>query len=54
MDFLPFKDVKESVRDDVRRLREHPLIPSWVTIHGLIYDVKTGRLSLLEEEKQRV
>jgi carbonic anhydrase len=34
-----------SVVQDVRRIREHPLAPSYVPIHGFIYDVKTGRLN---------
>jgi carbonic anhydrase len=33
-----------SVVDDVRRIRSHPLVPSTIPIHGLIYDVRTGRL----------
>ena len=28
---------------DVRRIREHPLVPANVPIRGYIYDVKTGR-----------
>jgi carbonic anhydrase len=28
----------------VRRIREHPLVPSRIPIYGYIYDVKTGRL----------
>ena len=34
-----------SVVQDVRRIREHPLVPSNVPIHGYIYDVRTGRLN---------
>jgi carbonic anhydrase len=34
----------ESVMNDVRRIRSHPLVPSSVAIHGYIYDVKNGRL----------
>ena len=30
---------------DVRRIREHPLVPSNVPIYGYIYDVRTGRLN---------
>ena len=39
-----FKDLEESVREDVARLRSHPLVPSTIPIHGYIYDVKSGRL----------
>lgn len=44
MDFLPFSDVDDSVREDVRRIRENPFIPPDVEVSGWVYDVKTGRL----------
>ncbi|MCR8967566.1 beta-class carbonic anhydrase [Streptococcus zalophi] len=43
-DFLPFKDLEESVREDVAILKESPLIPDYVMISGAIYDVDTGRM----------
>src|SRR6266581_569017 len=45
IDFLPFKDLEQSVRDDVATLKASPLIPKNVDISGYIYDVKSGRLS---------
>lgn len=44
IDFLPFKDLEQSVRDDVALLRNSPLIPKSIEISGFIYDVKSGRL----------
>jgi len=35
---------EESVIQDVRRIREHPLVPAGIPIYGYVYDVKTGRL----------
>lgn len=46
--WLAFKDLAQSVRDDVARIREHPLTPKDVPVHGFIYDVRTGRLSAVE------
>jgi carbonic anhydrase len=43
-DFMPFKDLEDSVRDDVRILRDSELIPNDVPIVGAIYDVKTGEI----------
>ena len=43
-DFLPFQDVEESVRKDIKLLRECPLIPDDVIISGAVYDVDTGRM----------
>jgi carbonic anhydrase len=44
MDFLPFADLEQSVRDDIEILRKSPLIPNNVLIYGAIYDVHTGRI----------
>ncbi len=35
---------EESVIQDVRRNREHPLVPRGIPVYGYVYDVKTGRL----------
>ena len=44
IDFLPFKDLEQSVRDDVATLKASPLIPDSVDISGFIYDVRSGQL----------
>lgn len=36
--------LERSVVEDVRRIREHPLVPDSIPVYGYIYDVKTGRL----------
>jgi carbonic anhydrase len=43
--WLTISDREQSVVDDVRRIREHPLVAKDVPIYGYIYDVKSGRLS---------
>jgi carbonic anhydrase len=35
----------DSVLQDVRRIREHPLVPGGIPIYGFIYDVETGQLN---------
>ena len=47
-DFLPFTDVEESVREDVALLRQSPLIPDDVEISGAVYDVDTGRMTIVQ------
>ena len=42
--WLTFTDLAQSVRDDVDRIRNHPLTPDDIHVHGFIYDVKSGRL----------
>jgi len=44
IDFLPFTDLEQSVRDDVTTLKASPLIPNNVEISGFIYDVRSGKL----------
>jgi carbonic anhydrase len=44
IDFLPFPDLDQSVRDDVATIRSSPLIPRDIPITGFVYDVRTGRL----------
>ena len=48
VDFLPFRDLDASVRESVRRVRESPLLPASYGATGLVYDVETGRLRLVD------
>jgi carbonic anhydrase len=50
IDFLPFSDLEESVREDVAFLVSSPLIPRDIPIRGFIYDVRTGRLNEVATE----
>jgi carbonic anhydrase len=50
IDFLPFNDLEESVREDVAFLLSSPLIPASVIVRGFIYDVHTGRLKEVQVE----
>src|ERR1700677_3242146 len=38
------RNQEASVTQDVRRIREHPLVPKSIPIYGYVYDVRTGRL----------
>jgi carbonic anhydrase len=42
--WLTIRDQPESVTADVRRIRNHPLVPKQIPIYGYVYEVKTGRL----------
>jgi carbonic anhydrase len=44
IEFLPFTDLEQSVRDDVQTIKESPLLLPDVLVRGYIYDVHTGRL----------
>jgi carbonic anhydrase len=49
IDWLTFKDETSSVVTDVRRIRNHPLVPDDIAIYGFVYDVRTGRLLEVSE-----
>ncbi|WP_159732849.1 carbonic anhydrase [Methylosinus sp. Ce-a6] len=42
--WLTIASQEESVYQDVKRVREHPLVPKYIPIYGFIYDVKSGKL----------
>ncbi|WP_069804559.1 beta-class carbonic anhydrase [Thermogemmatispora onikobensis] len=44
IDFLPFKDLEQSVRDDIALLRSSPFLLKESEIIGFVYDVHSGRL----------
>lgn len=44
MDFLPFTDLADSVREDVDRIKRSPFIDDGIEVSGYLYDVTTGRL----------
>jgi carbonic anhydrase len=48
IDFLPFTDLDESVREDVRRLADSPFISGDIPVSGFVYDVRTGALRRVE------
>jgi carbonic anhydrase len=45
IDFLPFGDLDQGVRDDVASIQASPLIPKDIPVSGFVYDVHTGRLN---------
>jgi carbonic anhydrase len=45
VEFLPFPDLEQSVRDDVATIKTSPLLPNGIEVTGWVYDVKTGKIS---------
>jgi len=52
IEWLTIRDQEQSVRDDVQRIREHPLVPKNIAVYGYIYDVQSGRLREVPEAQQ--
>ncbi|UNT71708.1 carbonic anhydrase (plasmid) [Bacillus sp. N447-1] len=42
-----FQNVQESVQHSVEMIRQHPLLPAHVPVHGLVIHPKTGKLELV-------
>jgi carbonic anhydrase len=42
-----FKRVEDSVRNSVQMIKNHPLMPSNLPVHGLVMDPETGKLDVV-------
>ena len=51
IEWLTIKDQKQAVVDDVARIRNHPLVPKNIPVHGYIYDVRSGKLLEIESAR---
>jgi carbonic anhydrase len=49
INWLCIDDQQGAVVDDVRRVRNHPLVPASIPVYGFLYDVRSGRLIEVEE-----
>jgi len=49
IDWLTFTDDRQDVIDDVKKIRNHPLIPKSIPVYGYLHDVKTGKLEEIKE-----
>jgi len=47
--FLTISNQAQSIVEDVKRIKNHPLVPTYITVYGYIYDVKTGKLIEIQE-----
>jgi carbonic anhydrase len=47
--FLLTIDQTESIIEDVRRIKDHPLVPTNIPVYGYIFDVKSGKLIEIPE-----
>lgn len=48
IEWLTISDQAQAVIDDVERIRNHPLVPKSIPIHGFVYDVRSGKLIEVE------
>jgi len=48
IEWLPIRDQRQAVIDDVERIRNHPLVPKSIPVYGFVYDVHSGELTEVE------
>lgn len=51
INWLTIKDQRQSVLEDVSRIRNHPLVPKSIPVYGFVYDVRSGKLVEVEGAK---
>ncbi|MGX4667667.1 beta-class carbonic anhydrase [Cerasibacillus sp. JNUCC 74] len=51
--FKSFDRVEDSVKHSVSTIRNHPLMPDTVPVHGLVMDPNTGKLDLIVDGYQK-
>ncbi|SFS70617.1 beta-class carbonic anhydrase [Marininema halotolerans] len=42
-----FSSVEESIKESVTLIRQHPLIPKEIPVHGMVIDPETGKLDVV-------
>lgn len=52
-EFHGFQTVEESIAQSVEIIREHPLLPSYVLVHGLVIDPHTGKVDVIHIDKKK-
>lgn len=50
MDFLEFRNLEQSVRDDVQFLRDSPLMLKGTTVTGWIHNIDSGEVRCLSSQ----
>lgn len=57
-EFHGFETVEQSIEQSVQIIREHPLLPKHVKVHGLVIDPTTGKVDVVsrgdKKEKQTI
>jgi len=48
INWLTISNQRQSVLEDLERIRNHPLVSKDIVIHGFVYDVSTGLLTAIQ------
>jgi carbonic anhydrase len=47
-----FESVEDNVRQSVEMIKNHPLLPEYALVHGLVICPETGELEIVSEDKE--
>lgn len=53
-EFHGFETVEESIQQSVEIIRENPLLPEYVLVHGLVISPETGKVDIVSIDKKEV
>src|SRR5699024_12839835 len=53
-EFHGFETVEESIAQSVDIIRNHPLLPSHILVHGLVISPETGKADVVSLDKREV
>src|SRR5690606_12938540 len=53
LEFHTDNDQLGALRHDLERVRHHPLLPDGLPVAGALYDVDTGKLEIVDQERRR-
>lgn len=48
IEWMTIQNQRQSVIDDIARIRSHPLVPQGIPVYGFVYDVASGKLTEVE------
>ncbi len=53
-EFHGFETVEESINQSVEIIRNHPLLPDYVKVHGLVIDPHTGQVDVVNRDPKSI
>lgn len=49
-EFHGFNTVQQNIKQSVHIIRNHPLLPTYIKVHGLVIDPSTGKVDVISED----
>jgi len=52
--FYSFPNLEENVKNQVKKIKSSPFLPSDIPVNGFIYDVKTGKIEKITGDQKTI